>query len=272
MRLSRGQFLGIDLAGLSTTAFVVRITRYVPGARLEMHDHRNANLCLIVGGGFEDLAVGWGRAGIGAAVMHPGGMGHAQRFADGGSLAVNVELDRAWLRDVGGSDTAGLLRISPREVLEAAWRVGLALRARETDAYVAATLARVVCGTGIGPAEQGAAARGIGCVQAGGKVELVAREVGVNVSHLGREFAKRVGCSPSRMMRWERVARAAKMLEETDLPLAVVAMRAGYCDQSHLCREIRNVLGLTPRAVRAGPGMRMFVLGRRKHPRQDDRV
>jgi AraC-like DNA-binding protein len=42
------------------------------------------------------------------------------------------------------------------------------------------------------------------------------------------------------------------MLEETDLPLAVVAMRAGYCDQSHLCREIRNVLGLTPRAVRAG--------------------
>jgi AraC-like DNA-binding protein len=42
------------------------------------------------------------------------------------------------------------------------------------------------------------------------------------------------------------------MLEDTDLPLAVVAMRAGYCDQSHLCREIGNVLGLTPRAVRAG--------------------
>ena len=242
----------MDEAGLSAAAFVVRVTRYVPGARLEMHDHRNPNLCLIVSGGFEDLAVGWGRAAPGAAVMHPGGMGHAQRFAAGGSMAVNVEMDRAWLADVGGSDAAGLLRVTARDVLTAAWRVRLALRAREAEKCVAATLARLVCGTGVGVcvAERSAVARGIGCARAGRRVSELASEVGVDASHLGREFAKRVGCSPSRMMRWERVARAAEMLEGTEWALATVAMRAGYCDQSHLCREMKKVMGVTPREMR----------------------
>jgi len=251
MRLNRGQFLGVDVAGLSSTAFVVRVTRYVPGARLKLHDHRNPNLCVILSGGFEDLAVGWGRAGEGAAVMHPGGMGHAQRFADGGSLAVNVEMDRAWLMDVGGNDAAGLLRVTQAEAMCAAQRVRLALRARGAEQCVAATLAKLVCGRGVGGGtDDRAAVRAIECLGVGRGVGQVARELGVDASHLGRDFAKRVGCTPSRMVRWERVAAAVEMLRETAWPLATVAMRAGYCDQSHMCRELKRVMGVSPRELR----------------------
>jgi AraC family transcriptional regulator len=252
MRLKRGQFLGVDLAGLRAKAFVVRVTRYAPGAELAMHDHRNPNLCLILHGGFRDLAVGWGQADIGAAVMHPAGMGHAQRFADGGSLAVNVELDPSWLRDVGGSDAAGLLQVSSNEALTTARRLWLALEAREPDKCIAATLARLLCGRGVdGARADNVAVRGIKRASLGMSVQDVSAGIGVDPSHYGREFSKRVGCSPSQMSRWERIARAVDLLRETDRPLADVAIQAGYCDQSHMCREMMKVMGCTPKSLRA---------------------
>lgn len=248
--------MGDEIGGLKTAGFVIRVTRYVSGACLPMHEHRNPNLCLITSGGFEDLALGWGRAGLGAAVMHPGGRGHAQRFADGGSLAINIDLDRAWLMDVGGCECAGPLRVSASEVMTAAAHVRLALRAREPETLIAATLARLLCGRSAAEPRDAATAttRALSCMAPGseGRVGAIAREIGVDSSHLAREFSRRVGCSPSRALRWERAAAAVDLLERTGLPLATVALRAGYCDQSHLCREMKKFFGSTPRALRSG--------------------
>jgi AraC-like DNA-binding protein len=47
-----------------------------------------------------------------------------------------------------------------------------------------------------------------------------------------------------------RVERAARMLRETDRPFAAVAVDAGFCDQSHMIRSFRRVLGRAPSEVR----------------------
>jgi len=47
-----------------------------------------------------------------------------------------------------------------------------------------------------------------------------------------------------------RVERAARLLRETDQPYASIAFEAGFCDQSHMNRTFRRVLGRSPVAVR----------------------
>ena len=109
-----------------------------------------------------------------------------------------------------------------------------------------------MCGRAVdGARAHNVAARGIERSRACRSVQSVCADIGVDPSHYGREFAKRVGCTPSQMTRWQRVAQAAHMLRATARPLAQVAIEAGYCDQSHMCREMQRVLGRTPRAIRA---------------------
>jgi transcriptional regulator GlxA family with amidase domain len=47
------------------------------------------------------------------------------------------------------------------------------------------------------------------------------------------------------------VAVAQQLLRRTDLGLVDIALKAGFCDQSHLSRSFRRFAGLPPRAYRA---------------------
>ena len=73
----------------------------------------------------------------------------------------------------------------------------------------------------------------------------------VHPVHLARAFRARYGCSPSEYVRGLRVEWARRALRDTDIPLSVVAQDAGFADQSHLTREFRRVVGMTPGRLRA---------------------
>lgn len=47
-----------------------------------------------------------------------------------------------------------------------------------------------------------------------------------------------------------RVGRAQRLLAETDLPLADIALTTGFADQSHFSRRFLELAGLQPRAFR----------------------
>ena len=47
-----------------------------------------------------------------------------------------------------------------------------------------------------------------------------------------------------------RVERAARLLRETQQPCISIALESGFCDQSHMDRTIRRVLGRSPIEVR----------------------
>ena len=68
--------------------------------------------------------------------------------------------------------------------------------------------------------------------------------------HFSRAFKQSTGLPPHRYVIARRIASAARMIEDTNRPLAEVALAAGFSDQSHFTRVFVEVMGETPRAFR----------------------
>ena len=84
-------------------------------------------------------------------------------------------------------------------------------------------------------------------------VEALADEAGVHPVSLARAFRRAFGCSPSAYRRHRRVRAAADLLASSRQPAAEIAFETGFSDQSHMCREVRDELGLTPGQLRGLP-------------------
>jgi AraC family transcriptional regulator len=72
----------------------------------------------------------------------------------------------------------------------------------------------------------------------------------VSVFHFSRLFRASTGVSPHRYVVQRRLAHARELLTRTDVPIAQVAQRCGFADQSHLTRLVRAHLGCTPAQLR----------------------
>lgn len=81
-------------------------------------------------------------------------------------------------------------------------------------------------------------------------VETMAEKVGVSTSRLHAIFQEALGKSPRAWLTDTRLERVCRMLTCTDLPIAELAFRMGYADQSALTRAMRKATGLTPAAYR----------------------
>lgn len=83
------------------------------------------------------------------------------------------------------------------------------------------------------------------------RVEEIARAVDVHPVRLTRAFRRYIGESPGEYLRRVRLEWTAVRLTSTDEPLARIAARAGFADQSHFTRAFRRQVGLTPAVFRA---------------------
>ncbi|HYE45246.1 MAG TPA: AraC family transcriptional regulator [Caulobacter sp.] len=83
------------------------------------------------------------------------------------------------------------------------------------------------------------------------RVRDLAREVGRHPAWLGSAYRRATGEALSEAAARFRVETAARLLRETHEPPAGVAAEAGFCDQSHMIRTFRRLLGRAPSAVRA---------------------
>ena len=77
---------------------------------------------------------------------------------------------------------------------------------------------------------------------------------GVHPSHLGREFKRRFNCSPVAYLRHLRLEWAAEQMRGTVLPIADIALAAGFCDQSHFTRAFARFAGRPPASYRRARG------------------
>jgi AraC family transcriptional regulator of adaptative response/methylated-DNA-[protein]-cysteine methyltransferase len=59
-------------------------------------------------------------------------------------------------------------------------------------------------------------------------VEILAARLGVTARHLSRLFARHWGAPPSVVARTARVQRAKRLLDDTELPMLEIALRAGF--------------------------------------------
>jgi AraC family transcriptional regulator of adaptative response / DNA-3-methyladenine glycosylase II len=109
------------------------------------------------------------------------------------------------------------------------------------------------------PAWNGASAtvaRGLGLIAGGavdeGGVDGLAAKLGVGARHLRRLFARELGASPLALARTRRTHFARKLLEETGLSMAEVALSSGYTSVRRFNEEMRRVFRRTPRELRRG--------------------
>lgn len=68
--------------------------------------------------------------------------------------------------------------------------------------------------------------------------------------HFLRLFKQNKGVTPHQYILHCRVEKAKSLLQHSELSLLEIAMRLGFCDQSHLGRCFKRIVGLTPRQFR----------------------
>jgi AraC family transcriptional regulator len=69
--------------------------------------------------------------------------------------------------------------------------------------------------------------------------------------HFSRSFKEAAGVGPQRYVIQRRVERAKRLMRQTHQPLALIALEAGFADQSHFTIAFRREIGVTPGAFRA---------------------
>lgn len=223
------------------------------GSRVPEHAHDWPVLSIFVLGGYlNQTEIGEAFIAGPSAVFYQGGAAHRNTIAASGFEQIEVEFDPAWLgralpsvpisRWIGGrvgAEARTLARVCSGGAGETRIRAALQqfveTASRETEQLPASWLEAIAGRLG---------------QDASLKVSDLAREVGRHPSWLGTAYRRAVGEGLAETAARFRVERAARLLRETDMPAASVAAEAGFCDQSHMSRTFRRVLGRLPSAVR----------------------
>jgi len=95
-------------------------------------------------------------------------------------------------------------------------------------------------------------------------VEALAERLGIGPRHLSRLFAERLRASPLQVAKSLRIRRAKRLLNESNLPIAVIAARAGFSSPRRMRAAFLHLYGKPPSGLR--PRQR-----RREHKRPDRR-
>lgn len=81
-------------------------------------------------------------------------------------------------------------------------------------------------------------------------LDAIARVADISPSHFVALFKRSTGLTPHQYVVTRRIASAKALLVQTRMPIAEIASRTGFADQSHLTRLMRRQIGLTPKALR----------------------
>jgi AraC family transcriptional regulator len=261
-RLAWGSFFGDAERELRTASFEFsdRIA-VVPDREVPEHTHLNAHFVFVVRGTYITEARNRpGLCGASTLIFNPAGTTHRDRF--------RTDLGRFFTISVS-SDVAKLVEAKHPAAISFA-DVELATVARQaqvefhrTDGFSDLIL------EGLGLELAGRAARWIidrdrtvprwlmrvrdsihDRCSSRLTIRELAIEAGVHPIHLARSFRRHFAVSPGEYLRRCRIEKARELLSESDLPLAELALTAGFSDQSQLTNAFRRATGLTPRAFR----------------------
>jgi AraC family transcriptional regulator, regulatory protein of adaptative response / DNA-3-methyladenine glycosylase II len=92
---------------------------------------------------------------------------------------------------------------------------------------------------------------GEGALDADGDVESLATRLGIGARHLRRLFDEHLGTSPVRIAQTRRVHLARKLIDETRLPMAQIALGTGFASVRRFNDAIRATFHKSPRDLRS---------------------
>jgi AraC family transcriptional regulator len=238
---------------------IVTLTALPAGRSVGRHVHDNPYLALHLLGSYRDSGDD-GEAAINgpAALFFARGSAHEMVIGAAGLATVIIEFDAALLaRAPGLRDLAHSRRWVGGTVGDRATRLARAWLSPETEPRRFGLTLDFLRGAVATPARRSAPSwlaeldARIEAERDAPDVARWAREIGVARPWLARAYRAWRGEGLAETLRRKRVERAALVMEETDLPLAEIAIQSGFCDQSHMNRAFNTVIGRTPAEVRA---------------------
>jgi AraC family transcriptional regulator len=230
------------------TGAVVRRTIDPSRAIVAEHAHDWPMLSLYVMGGYRNVTEhGAHDIAEPSFVFYERGAVHRNEIGETGFEQIEIEFDPDWLGQlprepvhlrIGGSGGA--------QARQLALACGTALNEK--------ALRRAV--RGLLSAEDNATPGWIGNVNAAlranpaRRIGELAGESGISAAWIGPAYRRCTGQSIKETAARLRVERAARLLRESDRSLVDIAADTGFCDQSHMNRLFRRVLGRSPALVR----------------------
>jgi AraC family transcriptional regulator len=265
-RLPPGTFFGDTDRKVSCGGLTFTETVYSGAMILPAHEHPGGYLSLAVEGYHTQLIGGRAREVCPRALtVHPPGEVHANRWHGPAGRCLNIEVAPARLEEVrqyapsldrpgdfrGGAPTWLASRLYD-ELLRPEGPSPLALEGLALE-LLAETSRRPPEAADLRPPAWLLRAEERLRASFADEISLatLAAEVGVHPAHLGRAFRRHFGCTPGDHVRGLRAEFARRRLATSDDPLVVVALAAGYSDQSHFTNAFRRHTGVTPAAFRA---------------------
>jgi AraC family transcriptional regulator of adaptative response/methylated-DNA-[protein]-cysteine methyltransferase len=79
-------------------------------------------------------------------------------------------------------------------------------------------------------------------------VDALAARLGIGARHLSRLFAEHLDASPVQVAQSLRIQRAKRLLDDTDLPISVIAERTGFRSPRRMTAAFVHVYGRPPSA------------------------
>jgi AraC family transcriptional regulator len=259
-----GRFFGVVINRWRVGNLHFSESVYPPSARIKRHVHQHSYFSILLHGSYrETYGANVRECGPAAAILHPPGETHEDRFSDKGGRIFRFEMADA------SSDLSLAQRISdPAELRNGRVRLLAARLYREShnSDHFSSLAVESLAWEIISEAIQIGTAR-----EESGKppwlahaiehlhealpdnltVERIARTVGFHPVHVARVFRQHYGCTIGEYARNWRVEVASRALATSARSIAEVAAGAGFADQSHLCRTLKIQGGITPKEFRA---------------------
>jgi AraC family transcriptional regulator len=254
--------------------FLFSRTRHSAGVILGAHAHENASLLIVLDGAYQETFRGVSEThGPGTFIVKPPGEKHANSFRHRGVICLQLEPDADTLTRIRGhSDIFDEPRrfVDPRAAAAAhlilsELRRADALTALSLEGAALSLVAR--CTRTRGPSRRNetrllSQTRALLHELPPGAATLsrIAAELQVHPVHLARAFKRGFGLTVGAYARRLQVDRALELLLNGDRTLAEVAQTAGFYDQSHMTRVLRQQLGSSASEIRKSADRANLVL------------
>jgi AraC family transcriptional regulator len=261
-KLLRGHYFGAVTNCREVGGLLLGETWHGPNARIPPHAHQHAYLCLIRQGQYVETYGDRIRSCRPLTLAyHPAEEVHSEQIRDTGVRSFIVELSAAWAERFHEREPA--LR-NPADSQGGAPAI-LALRLyrefRLMDAVsplaieglvleILAELARLALPSRPPPWLTRARDLLHARFQENPGLAEIAAEVGVHPVYLASTFRRHFRQTVGDYHRQLRVEFACRQLATGRVPLADIAMTAGFADQSHFARVFKRYLGMTPGTYR----------------------
>ncbi|MFW6201326.1 MAG: helix-turn-helix domain-containing protein [Gemmatimonadota bacterium] len=262
-RLGFGQFYGRVVESLEVSELYVGEWTGLPPKGAERHTHEYAHFSLVVSGAYDTTTRNLeGRCPATTLLFHPAGTTHEDRFLAADGRALQISLGSSLLETFGAPRLPDhSIAFDDAQLGFPASRIRRELRSpdRFSGIAVEGLTLEMIDRVSVRVERHDARrppwlARAVACIRERAaepaRVADVASDVGIHPVHLARVFRRHLGLSPGEYLRRSRVRTAMELLERGTEPLATVAIRSGFCDQSALTTTFRRELDTTPGAYR----------------------